>query len=208
MKEKVIRILLVEDNAAEALLCVETLQEAGRGEFEVVHAARMSEAREYIGRYPLDAILLDLSLPDSQGLETLAEIHQAGTDLPVLVLTGNEDESMGMKAVSMGAEDYLFKGDMHGPLLVRSIRYAIQRKKNEIERETLISELRTALAEVKNLSGLLPICASCKSIRNDEGYWQQIERYMAEHAEVQFSHGLCPDCARKLYPGLFKDKKK
>lgn len=208
MNEKAINILLVEDNPAEAMLFMETLEETEPGQFEVVHAARMSKAREYIGQNRLDAILLDLSLPDSQGLDTLSEIQQTGTDLPILVLTGNEDESMGMKAVGMGAEDYLFKGDMHGPLLVRSIRYAIQRKKNEVEREHLIRKLQTALAEVKHLSGLLPICASCKKIRDDKGYWQQIERYMAEHAEVQFSHGICPDCARELYPELFEDQEK
>ena len=208
MKENIINILLVEDNPAEAGLFMETLEGEGRGKIKAALVESLHEAREYIGRSRLDAVLLDLSLPDSQGLDTLTEIRQAGPDLPVLVLTGNEDEAMGMKAVGMGAADYLFKGDMHGPLLIRSIQYAIQRKKNEVERERLIRELRTALAEVKRLSGLLPICASCKRIRDDHGYWQQIERYMSEHAQVQFSHGICPACARKLYPELFNDKEK
>lgn len=208
MKEKTINILLVEDNPAEALLFMETLTETGRGKIEAAHVDSLNKAREYVLQFPLDAVLLDLSLPDSYGLDTLTEIQKAVPGLPILVLTGNEDESLAMKAVSMGAEDYLFKGDMYGPLLVRSIQYAIQRKKNEAERERLIHELQAALAEVKRLSGLLPICASCKSIRNDQGYWQQIERYMGEHAEVQFSHGICPDCARKLYPELFGDQEK
>jgi PleD family two-component response regulator len=78
------------------------------------------------------------------------------------------------------------------------------RKKAEEEREKLIRELRQALAEVKTLSGLLPICASCKKIRDDKGYWNQIEVYIRDHSEAEFSHGLCPDCAKKLYDEYLK----
>lgn len=74
-----------------------------------------------------------------------------------------------------------------------------ERKELEYEREKLIAELQEALAEVKTLSGFLPICASCKKIRDDSGYWKQIESYLCAHADVTFSHGICPDCAQKLY---------
>jgi hypothetical protein len=67
-------------------------------------------------------------------------------------------------------------------------------------------DLENALAEVKTLSGLLPICASCQKIRNDKGYWDRIETYIQAHTEATFSHSLCPDCARKLYPDLYKDR--
>ena len=70
------------------------------------------------------------------------------------------------------------------------------------ERERLINELEKALSEVKTLSGLLPICAGCKRIRDDKGYWNQIEAYIHEHSEAQFSHSLCPDCVKRLYPDL------
>jgi PAS domain S-box-containing protein len=76
------------------------------------------------------------------------------------------------------------------------------RKEAEAERERLIGELREALAEVKQLSGLLPICSSCKKIRDDKGYWTQIETYIHKHSDAQFSHGICPECAKKLYPEL------
>ena len=66
-------------------------------------------------------------------------------------------------------------------------------------------ELQEALAKVRTLRGLLPICASCKKIRNDQGYWQQVEVYVRDHSEAEFSHCLCPDCARKLYPELYED---
>lgn len=79
-----------------------------------------------------------------------------------------------------------------------------ERKELEQEREKLIAQLQEALAQVKTLSGFLPICASCKKIRDDSGYWKQIESYLAAHADVTFSHGLCPDCAKKLY-GEFID---
>ena len=76
-------------------------------------------------------------------------------------------------------------------------------KKNIIENKLTEEKnrLSEALQEVKTLSGLLPICASCKNIRDDSGYWNQIEKYIQDHSEAKFSHGICPDCAKKLYPG-------
>jgi PAS domain S-box-containing protein len=77
-----------------------------------------------------------------------------------------------------------------------------ERKRAEAERERLIGELQEALSSVKTLSGLLPICAACKNIRDDSGYWNQIESYFKEHTRVEFTHGICPDCMKKLYPGV------
>ena len=75
-----------------------------------------------------------------------------------------------------------------------------ERKRAEHERERLVADLQEALAQVKTLKGFLPICASCKNIRDDEGYWQQIESYLCDHADVEFTHGICPACLEKLYP--------
>ena len=75
-----------------------------------------------------------------------------------------------------------------------------ERKQAEQERERLLSELRDALSAVKTLKGLIPICASCKNIRDDEGYWKQIEFYLCEHSELEFTHGICPACLERLYP--------
>jgi PAS domain S-box-containing protein len=77
-----------------------------------------------------------------------------------------------------------------------------EREKAEAEKEKLIVELRKALNEVKTLGGLLPICASCKKIRDDQGYWNQLEDYIQKHSEAEFSHSVCPDCAKILYPEL------
>jgi hypothetical protein len=76
------------------------------------------------------------------------------------------------------------------------------RKKIEGERNQLILEMRRALADVKKLSGLLPICAACKRVRDDQGYWQQIEAYIRDRSDAEFSHSICPECARKLYPDM------
>ncbi len=81
-----------------------------------------------------------------------------------------------------------------------------QRKLFEKERDELIRNLQDALSQVKTLSGLLPICASCKKIRNDKGYWEQIETYIRDHSEAEFSHSICPECSEKLYPGLARRK--
>ncbi len=81
-------------------------------------------------------------------------------------------------------------------------RDVTERKRAAAERERLIDELRRALAEVKTLSGLLPICANCKKIRDDGGYWTQVESYLLQKADVSFTHGICPDCMKKLYPGF------
>jgi hypothetical protein len=80
-----------------------------------------------------------------------------------------------------------------------------ERKRLEEERSNLIVELQNALDQVKTLSRFLPICSSCKKIRDDEGYWNEVETYIGKHSETQFSHSICPDCARKLYPELFED---
>lgn len=81
-----------------------------------------------------------------------------------------------------------------------------ERKQLEKEREELIDQLRTSLDEIKTLRGFVPICANCKNIRDDQGYWQQVEKYVEEHSEAQFSHSICPECMKKLYPEFLTDK--
>ena len=76
----------------------------------------------------------------------------------------------------------------------------IERKRAEAEREKMIGDLQEALSQVKTLSGFIPICASCKKIRDDKGYWEQVEVYIRDHSEAEFSHGICPECFKKLYP--------
>jgi PAS domain S-box-containing protein len=116
-----------------------------------------------------------------------------------VLLTANGEQVPILKTVVSVA----LEGREH---LLESFLDITERKEAEKERERLIDELQAALAEVKALSGLLPICASCKSIRDDQGYWQQIEAYIGDHSEAEFSHSVCPKCARKLYPEIYQDK--
>jgi PAS domain S-box-containing protein len=91
--------------------------------------------------------------------------------------------------------------------VVHICRDITERKAIEIEREQMVTKLQAALADVKTLSGLLPICSVCKKIRDDKGYWSQIEAYIHKHSGTRFSHGICPDCAREHYPDLDLYKK-
>jgi len=94
-----------------------------------------------------------------------------------------------------------------GETLVLGIaRDITERRRFDEERERLIVDLREALASVRTLRGMLPICAACKKIRDDQGYWQAVERYISEHSEAEFSHGLCPDCMKKLYPEFYEEE--
>lgn len=91
-------------------------------------------------------------------------------------------------------------------LVFKPIKFHISlRQEMENKKDALIIELKEALDEVKTLRGFLPICASCKKIRDDKGYWQQVESYISAHSEAVFSHGICPECAKRLYPEIFKE---
>jgi PAS domain S-box-containing protein len=90
------------------------------------------------------------------------------------------------------------------PVWRATVSDVTERVRAEEERERLILELQDALAQVRTLSGLIPICASCKKIRDDEGFWNQLEAYIQEHSEAEFTHSICPECAKKLYPELYQ----
>jgi PAS domain S-box-containing protein len=93
----------------------------------------------------------------------------------------------------------------HKPYVLGHAHDITERMKAEKEREKLISELQDALSKIKTLSGLLPICSSCKKVRDDQGYWHQIENYISEHSEADFTHGICQECAKKLYPEIYSE---
>jgi signal transduction histidine kinase len=126
-----LRVLMVEDNPGDARLLQEELKEVVSTRFEVRHVTRLAEAVEAVGEPGVDVVLLDLSLPDGQGLSNIERMRQAAPMLPLVVLTGTDDEQLAMRAVHAGAQDYLVKGQATGPLLVRALRYAIERKRAE-----------------------------------------------------------------------------
>jgi DNA-binding NtrC family response regulator len=194
-----ISILHIEDNPADVVLVQEILAEAKEFSGTVLHAGLLAQGLARLDAEAVDIILLDLSLPDSSGKSTFRAVKERARDTPVIIMTGLNDEQTAINAVREGAQDYLVKSQVDANLLVRSIRYAI-------EREKLSSELRQAMARIKTLSGLLPICAACKKIRDDQGFWHQVEEYVRAHTDAEFTHGLCPKCADKLYPEFYPNK--
>ncbi len=132
---------------------------------------------------------------------------QAGADLDLSLVLKNRQAALGERRfVRKGGS--LVDVDVSVSLITREARSVVclvahditERKQAERQRESLVAELQQALRQVKTLSGLLPICASCKRIRDDQGAWQPVEAYIRERSNAEFTHGLCPDCVRRLYP--------
>ena len=317
-----ISVLLVEDNADDTYLVRSLLSSAGVGRFEMDSVMRVGDALQQLNGRLYDVVLLDLTLPDATGLQSLTKVRACAPHIPVVILTGFDDNEIALRAIQNGAQDYLPKGQLTELILGRAIRHALERsdaerklaaneemlklfirhtpaaiavldtdlrylqaserwikdfhldadiigkhhydvfpnlperwkeghrrvlagaverceedkgrtrpdgsfdwleweirpwhkgsgeiggiiffiqiiterKQRGEEREKLVSQLQQALAEVKTLRGLVPICGNCKSVRDDSGYWDQIETYIAKHTSASFTHGLCPDCAMK-----------
>ncbi|MFQ3648504.1 MAG: response regulator [Anaerolineae bacterium] len=150
--EDVIDVLLIEDNAADARLIREMLLADERWQFRLFKAATLQEGVEALNRLRCRLVLLDLSLPDSHGIETLLTISQAAHDAAIVVLTGNDDEAMGLQAVKVGAQDYLVKSDVDSRLLVRSMRYAMERHRIESMVRRREQEYRSLIDDVFNTS--------------------------------------------------------
>lgn len=204
MADRTICLLLVEDNPGDAALLRQALVEATPlARFDMRHVSSLSEAHDELVVNPCDLMLLDLSLPDSQGLDTLRTAIAMAPDAAIVVLTGMDSDEVALEAVRNGAQDYIVKGRMDSDLLGRALQYALERKRLVKEQQRLIGELREALSTVKKLSGLLPICSSCKKIRDDRGYWTAVEEYIHQRSEADFTHGICPDCMHRLYGDVF-----
>jgi CheY-like chemotaxis protein len=202
MKEKV-NILVVDDEPDIRLITVRVLGSAG---YSVEEAETGKECIDMARKKAPDLVLLDVMLPDMDGYEVCRRIKadEALKGTYVLMFSGrkidSDDQSEGLE---IGADGYVTRPISNRELLAR-VQAMVRIIRAERERDRLIVELQEAMASIKTLKGLLPICASCKKIRNDKGYWQQVEGYLSEHADIQFSHGICPECMEKLYPGLFE----
>ena len=122
-----IHILLVEDNPGDALLLREALADVTTVQFDLIHVCRLGDALQQLEHDLIDVILLDLSLPDSQGADTFFSLHAHHAHIPIIVLTSLADEMFALRVVGSGGQDYLIKGQIDGPMLMRTIRYAIER---------------------------------------------------------------------------------
>jgi PAS domain S-box-containing protein len=131
MADEIIKVLLVEDNPGDAFLIQELIKEVNTAKVELEAVEQLSEALKILAGDRFDVMLLDLSLPDSQGLDTFVRANRETKEIPIIVLTGMDDENLALRAMQKGAQDYLVKGQVTGDLLVRSMRYAIERQRVE-----------------------------------------------------------------------------
>ena len=217
-----VRVVVAEDDYLVGEMIKGSLQDMG---YVVVgEASNGLEALEMTESLRPDVVLMDIKMPDMDGLAA-ARLMSERCPTPVVVLTAYDTLELVEQASAAGVGAYLIKPpdarEMERAITISMARFddmaalrrlnaelraeIAERKRVDAEKEQLIEELQSALAEIKTLQGILPICASCKKIRDDKGYWQQVEVYVRDHSEAEFSHSLCPECAKKLYPQFFKD---
>jgi signal transduction histidine kinase len=137
MKEKAVQVLLVEDNAGDARLIREMFSNEGPGSFELTHFLRLREAEIHLAKCGVDIVLLDMGLPDGHGLDTVRRAHAVAPDVPMIVLTGLDDEALAAQAMKEGAQDYLIKGQIESRALPRALRHAIERHRMQTETDLI-----------------------------------------------------------------------
>jgi len=213
---------------AESELFGPSAARASRQPFELDSACQGREGLDLVqaalgSRRPYALAFVDVRMPPGwDGIETSARIWQVDPDLQIVICTAFADYSWDDMVDKLGATDRLviLKKPFEA-IEVLQLASALTEKwrlqqeaKHELEHlETLVRErtrvleetnakLTLALANVETLSGLIPICSGCKKIRDDRGFWSQVESYIAAHSEAKFTHGLCPECAGKYYPGV------
>jgi CheY-like chemotaxis protein len=197
------KILIVEDEGIVSLHIKQALEGLGYVVAGIVNSGddaiiKATEIRP-------DLVLMDIVLKSAvDGIEA-AEKIRAIVNIPVIYLTAHADESTLQRAKVTEPFGYIvkpFKGrDLH-----IAIEFALYKSKMEFEKTHLLLKLQDALAKIKTLSGLLPICSSCKKVRDDKGYWNQIELYLRKHSDVEFTHSLCPVCAKKYLQHTDEEK--
>jgi AmiR/NasT family two-component response regulator len=196
-------ILVVEDEGIIAIDIQTNLIRLGYNAPVIVSSGE--DAIKQVEQMQPDLVMMDIVLNGTMsGIEAAIEIHRRW-QTPIIFLTAYTDGATLEKAKLAEPFGYIAK-PFNGTELRVNVEIALHKVKMENERRELTARLQRALDEIKKLSGLVPICASCKNIRNDKGYWQAVESYIEEHSDAQFSHGVCPDCIKRLYPDLLNEK--
>lgn len=198
-----IRVIVAEDDFLVSKEIVRSLKSIG---YEVIaDVSNGEEAVEKTCELLPDVVLMDIQMPRMDGLQAVERI-QALCPTPVVVLTAHESRDLVEQASDRGVGAYLTKppktAEIERALTVAMARHSdlMACRRLYIELDNKKRELEKALAEIKTLRGILPICANCKKIRDDEGYWNQIEVYIRDHSDAEFSHSICPECLRNHYP--------
>ena len=202
MKKAIFTILVIDETKPDRDILRYHLNENPFFAAIVEDACDAAKALKMANNGTYDCILLDYDLCESSGTNLLQEFVQNKNLLAAIVaVTSSLCEDVGLKAIHQGAHEFLSKNEFHPSLIGRTILHAIERKQHEMElmkvineREKLVQKLQKSLDEVKALRGMLPICAKCKKIRDDSGYWHQIDGYLKQHSDLEFTHGCCPHC--------------
>lgn len=195
-KNQKTRVLIAEDDYLVGEVIKRALKQI---DLELVgKASNGIEAVEMATSLRPDVILMDIQMPKLDGLEAARQIQEQ-CPIPIVILTAHESLSLVDKASEVGVAAYLTKPPNRSEI-ERAIIVALARFEDMMELRRLNAELKEALAKTKTLSGLLPICMHCKKIRDDKGYWKQIEHYIDEHSEAEFSHSICEECLEKYHP--------
>jgi sigma-B regulation protein RsbU (phosphoserine phosphatase) len=195
------KILIAEDDAVSRRLLQAALAKWG---YEVIVTANGKEAWAALQQPDAPSLLiLDWLMPEMDGVEVCREARQSELHKSayIILLTSRGSKEDIVQGLEAGADDYVTKPFDHGELRAR-----VQVGSRVIQLQTAladrVTELEEAIANVKQLQGLLPICCYCKKIRDDGNYWHRVESYITGHANVRFSHGICPDCSEKLKADL------
>ena len=191
------RVLIAEDDLVSRRLLEATL---GKWGYEVVVTTDGLQALEVLSRSDAPSLaILDWMMPGMDGAEVCLKARGLAGErlLYMILLTAKGRKEDIVEGLTAGADDYVIKPFDRAELKARiSAGERILRLQAELGAR--VKELEYALANVKLLQGLLPICCYCKKIRNDENYWEQVDTYVADHSEAQFTHGICPDCRDKI----------
>jgi DNA-binding NarL/FixJ family response regulator len=192
------RILIVEDEPILAADIEQLLQ--AMGHTVVAMADNGGDAIRLAAEAAPEVILMDINIRGPlNGIETARRLRDSGKDVPVIFLTSYSDAGTVERAREAEPSGYLLK-PFEEPLIRITVEMALYKHRMEKEREAMRRELAAAQEEIQTLSGLLPICAHCKKIKNDKGTWEQIEAYIARHSEAQFTHGICMECLTEHHP--------
>jgi DNA-binding NarL/FixJ family response regulator len=199
-----IDVLLVEDNPADARFVRMCLTSSADPKFVITESARLSDALHALGTRAFDVALLDLGLPDGQGLATFSLLHARSRQLPVVVVSALADESTMLDAVRLGAQDYLIKGEFNAALLVRVLRHAMERHQLLGKLERSLGNVRSLLQAIEGSThrgepGVgLAMCSGCKRLRAASGRWETIEEYLAPLVQAPLTHEACQDCVTRI----------